>query len=175
MGVGPSTNFLISRLYHRICPSTASQYGSMGASTSQSSPTRCEARFPSPPAASPSTFHNRGITPKISPAVITSADIRHSPLASELNPLLARGRHRPHWPLSPKGPVDHDRGSRIRDSFSSYSIHYILLPRPTDNSRPTTPLFRMEPCRHLNRCSWGSGEKCTTGLFKRIPTTYHER
>ncbi len=144
------------------------RYGSIGASTSQSSPSSLRGQVPPPPPP-PHPLATVASPPTNLPRRHTSADIRNVPGWQANSSPFASGQSSSQWPSSPKrGPVIMSEDQRIRDSFSSYSLTTASSQGRTDNSRPTTPPFSNgATVDHLNSWSWGgSREKGTTGLFK---------
>lgn len=167
MGVAPRQNF-----YRPPVPShlsiTPRRYGSIGANTSQSSPSSLRGQVPPPPPP-PHPLSTVASPPTNLPRRHTSADIRNVPGWQANSSPFGSGQSSSQWPSSPKrGPVIMTEDQRIRDSFSSYSLTTASSQGRTDNSRPTTPPFSNgATVDHLNSWSWGgSREKGTTGLFK---------
>lgn len=165
-GVPPRQNF-----YRPPVPShlsiTPRRYGSIGANTSQSSPSSLRSTVPPPPppphplatvASPPSNLARRH----------TSADIRNVQ-GWQANPSpFASGQSSAQWPSSPKrGPTQMSEEQHIRDSFSSYSLTTASSQGRTEGSRPATPPFSNgNTSDHLNSWSWGSSrDKGPTSLF----------
>ncbi|KAL2066211.1 hypothetical protein VTL71DRAFT_2282 [Oculimacula yallundae] len=165
-GAPPRQNF-----YRPPVPShlsiTPRRYGSIGANTSQSSPSSLRSQIPPPPppphplatvASPPSNLARRH----------TSADIRNVQ-GWQANPSpFASGQSSAQWPSSPKrGPTQMSEEQHIRDSFSSYSLTTASSQGRTEGSRPATPPFSNgNASDHLNSWSWGSSrDKGPTSLF----------
>jgi hypothetical protein len=167
MGVPPRQNF-----YRPPVPShlsiTPRRYGSIGASTSQSSPSSLRSQVPPPPPP-PHPLASVSSPPTNLPRRHTSADIRNVQGWQANASPFGSGQSSSQWPSSPKrGPTAMTEDQRIRDSFSSYSLTNASSQSRNDSSRPTTPPFSNgNTVDHLNSWSWGSGrDKGTTGLFK---------
>jgi hypothetical protein len=166
MGVAPRQNF-----YRPPVPSHLSiaprRYGSIGASTSQSSPSSLRSQVPPPPPP-PHPLSTVASPPTNLPRRHTSADIRNVPGWQANSSPFGSGQSSAQWPSSPKrGPVVMSEDQRIRDSFSSYSLTTASSQGRTDSSRPTTPPFSNgNTVDHLNSWSWGPRDKGTTNLFK---------
>ncbi|KAK5660959.1 hypothetical protein OQA88_12334 [Cercophora sp. LCS_1] len=112
--------------------STRRPYGSIGGSTTQSSPSSLRVQ-PPPPPPGPHPLANVELPPGSLARRHTSADIRaHGWQANP--PPFASGPPSSQWPSSPnRAAMPEDQ--RIRDSFS----HYSLQPSSQPHSRPTTP------------------------------------
>ena len=108
-------------------------YGSIGANTTQSSPSSLRAQAPPPPAG-PHPLANVELPPSSLARRHTSADIRAHGWQPNPPP-FASGPPSSQWPSSPNRAAE---DVRIRDSFSHYS-----LPGSTQShhsySRPATP------------------------------------
>ncbi len=147
---------------------TPRRYGSIGASTSQSSPSSLRSQVPPPPPP-PHPLSTVASPPTNLPRRHTSADIRNVPGWQANSSPFGSGQSSAQWPSSPKrGPVVISEDQRIRDSLSSYSLTTASSQGRTDNSRPTTPPFSNgTTVDHLNSWSWGGArDKGATGLFK---------
>ena len=146
---------------------TPRRYGSIGAGTSQSSPSSLRPQVPPPPPP-PHPLASVSSPPTNLLRRHTSADIRNVQ-GWQANPSpFASGQSSSAWPSSPKrGPTTVNEDQRIRDSFSSYSLTNASQGR-TDSSRPSTPPFANgNAVDHLSSWSWGgSREKAGSGLFK---------
>ncbi len=168
MGLPPRQNY-----YRPPVPShlsiTPRRYGSIGASTSQSSPSSLRSQIPPPPPP-PHPLSSVSSPPINLPRRHTSADIRNDIQGWQANTSpFASGQSSSQWPSSPKrGPSMMNEDQRIRDSFSSYSLTNTSSQGRTDSSRPTTPPFSNgSTVEHLNSWSWGSSrDKVPTSLFK---------
>jgi len=165
--VAPRQNF-----YRPPVPShlsiTPRRYGSIGASTSQSSPSSLRSQVPPPPPP-PHPLATVASPPTNLPRRHTSADIRNVQGWQANSSPFGSGQSSSQWPSSPKrGPMVMSEDQRIRDSFSSYSLTTASSQGRTDSSRPTTPPFSNgTTVDHLNSWSWGNArEKGATGLFK---------
>ncbi|KUJ08561.1 uncharacterized protein LY89DRAFT_333510 [Mollisia scopiformis] len=170
MGVPPRQNY-----YRPPVPShlsiTPRRYGSIGASTSQSSPSSLRSQAPPPPPP-PHPLATVASPPTNLPRRHTSADIRNVQgwQANASSP-FASGQSSSQWPSSPKrGPIVLNEDQHIRDSFSSYSLTQASSQGRTEGSRPTTPppYTNGSTVDHLNSWSWGSSRDKSggTGLFK---------
>ncbi|KAG9245125.1 HSF-type DNA-binding-domain-containing protein [Calycina marina] len=166
MGVQPSRNN-----FHRpAVPSqlaTPRRYGSIGAGTSQSSPSSLRPQIPLPPP--PPHLHpqqSASSPPSNLSRRHTSADIRNEQgwqQQQNISP-FASGQASTAWPSSPKrGPI---ADNHIRDSFSGYTLNQ--GPGRSDNSRPATPpSFSNGAMDHLNSWSWtGPRDKGPTGALR---------
>lgn len=146
---------------------TPRRYGSIGASTSQSSPSSLRPQAPPPPPP-PHPLASVSSPPTNLLRRHTSADIRNVQ-GWQANPSpFASGQSSSAWPSSPKrGPTAVNEDQRIRDSFSSYSLANASQSR-ADNSRPSTPPFSNgNAVDNLSSWTWGgSREKTSSGLFK---------
>ena len=146
---------------------TPRRYGSIGASTSQSSPSSLRSQGPPPPPP-PHPLQAVSSPPTNLPRRHTSADIRNVQGWQQNSSPFASGQSSSVWPSSPKrGPTGMNEDQRIRDSFSSYSLANASQGR-TDNSRPATPPFSNgNTVDHLNSWSWnGARDKGPSGLLK---------
>jgi len=113
--------------------STRRPYGSIGANTTQSSPSSLRAQAPPPPPG-PHPLANVELPPSSLARRHTSADIRAHGWQPSNPPPFASGPPSSQWPSSPnRAPVPEDQ--RIRDSLSHYSFQGLSRP----HSRPTTP------------------------------------
>lgn len=122
--------------YRPQVPSTLSiatrrPYGSIGASTTQSSPSSLRSHIPPPPPA-PHPLSTVEPPPSSLARRHTSADIRAHGWQPNPSP-FASGPPSTQWPSSPHRVAPEDQ--RIRDSFSSYSLQTASQP----HSRPETP------------------------------------
>ncbi|TAQ91532.1 hypothetical protein B7494_g155 [Chlorociboria aeruginascens] len=164
----PSNMGVRQNFYRPPVPShlsiTPRRYGSIGASTSQSSPSSLRPQVPPPPPP-PHPLSSVSSPPTNLPRRHTSADIRNPQGWPGPSPFTS-GQSSTLWPSSPKrGPTE---DQRIRDSFSSYSLASASQGR-TDHSRPTTPppFTNGSTADHLNTWSWSSGrDKGPASLFK---------
>ncbi|KAK0704728.1 HSF-type DNA-binding-domain-containing protein [Lasiosphaeris hirsuta] len=112
--------------------STRRPYGSIGANTTQSSPSSLRSQ-PPPPPPGPHPLANVELPPGSLARRHTSADIRAHGWQPNPPP-FASGPPSSQWPSSPsRAAVAEDQ--RIQDSFS----HYTLQPSSQPHSRPTTP------------------------------------
>ncbi len=146
---------------------TPRKYGSIGASTSQSSPSSLRSQAP-PPAPPPHPLSAVSSPPTTLPRRHTSADIRNVQGWQNNPSPFASGQSSSAYPSSPKrGPVAISEDQRIRESFSSYSITGASQNRP-ESSRPSTPpLSNGSTADHLNSWSWGaSRDKNASSIFK---------
>ncbi|KAH7370558.1 HSF-type DNA-binding-domain-containing protein [Rhexocercosporidium sp. MPI-PUGE-AT-0058] len=165
-GVPPRQNF-----YRPPVPShlsiTPRRYGSIGANTSQSSPSSLRSQVPPPPPP-PHPLATVASPPTNLPRRHTSADIRNVQGWQANQSPFASGQSSAQWPSSPKrGPTQMSEEQHIRDSFSSYSLTTASSQGRTEGSRPATPPFSNgNPSDHLNSWSWGSSrDKGPTSLF----------
>lgn len=145
---------------------TPRRYGSIGAATSQSSPSSLRSQAP-PPLPPQHPLANVQSPPTNLPRRHTSADIRNVPGWQAGASPFGSGQNSTQWPSSPKrGPsAMNDEQQHIRDSFSSYSL--TTASSRAEGSRPTTPPFTNgSAVDHLNSWSWGSGRDKSTSLFK---------
>jgi hypothetical protein len=167
VGVPPRQNF-----YKPPVPShlsiTPRRYGSIGASTAQSSPGSLRSQAPPPPPP-PHPLSEVSSPPTNLPRRHTSADIRNVQGWQANSSPFGSGQSSTQWPSSPKRtPATINEDQRIRDSFSSYSLTNASSQGRNDGSRPATPPFTNgSAVDHLNSWSWGSGrDKGPTSLFK---------
>ena len=148
---------------------TPRRYGSIGASTSQSSPGSMRAQAPPPPPP-PHPLSSVASPPVNLSRRHTSADIRNpNPQWQANQSPFASGQSSSAWPSSPKrGPTVISEDQRIRDSFSSYSLTSASQGERLNNSRPSTPPFgNGNTADHLNSWSWGSASKgAPPGMLK---------
>lgn len=153
---------------------TPRRYGSIGANTSQSSPSSLRSQMPQPPPP-PHPLQQSMSSPPMGRRH-TSADIRmpwqgnHQPGPSP----FASGHSSSAYPSSPKrGPLSSEE-QHIRESFSNYSFGN---PAPahgrSDRSRPATPPFTNgnSSMEHLNQFSlnapsMGSRERGAPGMLR---------
>ncbi|KAL1878553.1 hypothetical protein VTK73DRAFT_7818 [Phialemonium thermophilum] len=112
--------------------STRRPYGSIGAGTTQSSPSSLRAQIPPPPPG-PHPLANVELPPGSLARRHTSADIRAHGWQPNPPPFASSGPPSSHWPSSPNRVAADDQ--RLRDSLSSYSLQSVSQP----HSRPTTP------------------------------------
>ncbi|KAH7413134.1 HSF-type DNA-binding protein [Cadophora sp. MPI-SDFR-AT-0126] len=146
---------------------TPRRYGSIGANTSQSSPSSLRSQVPPPPPP-PHPLATVASPPTNLPRRHTSADIRNVQGWQANQSPFASGQSSAQWPSSPKrGPTQLSEEQHIRDSFSSYSLTTASSQTRTEGSRPATPPFSNgNTSDHLNSWSWGSGrDKGPTNLF----------
>lgn len=146
---------------------TPRRYGSIGASTSQSSPSSLRSQVPQPPPP-PHPLSTVASPPTNLPRRHTFADIRNVQGWQNNQSPFASGPSSSAYPSSPKrGPTAINEDQRIRESFSSYSLSSASQSR-TDSSRPGTPPFSNgNTADHLNSWSWGaSRDKNLTSIFK---------
>jgi hypothetical protein len=166
LGVPPRQNF-----YRPPVPShlsiTPRRYGSIGANTSQSSPSSLRSQVPPPPPP-PHPLAAVQSPPTNLARRHTSADIRNVQ-GWQANPSpFGSGQSSSQWPSSPKrNATTMNEDQRIRDSFSSYSLTNASS-QGRDTSRPTTPPFTNgNTADHLNSWSWGAArDKTPSGLLK---------
>lgn len=147
---------------------TPRRYGSIGASTSQSSPGSIRSQVPPPPPP-PHPLATMSSPPTNLPRRHTSADIRNPQGWQANQSPFGSGQSSSQWPSSPKrGPSAINEDQQIRDSFSSYSLTNASSQGRTDNSRPTTPSFTNgNTADHLNSWTWGaSRDKGASSIFK---------
>lgn len=163
---GPRNNF-----YRPPVPShlsiTPRRYGSIGANTTQSSPSSLRPQAPPPPPP-PHPLSNASSPPTNLSRRHTSADIRTAQGWQNNPSPFASGQSSSAYPSSPKrGPMTISEDQRIRDSFSTYSLAGASQGRST-TSRPSTPPFSNgSTTDHLNSWSWSaSRDKNGTSLFK---------
>ena len=114
--------------------STRRPYGSIGASTTQSSPSSLRPQPPAPPPG-PHPLANVELPPSSLARRHTSADIRaHNWQPNTApGPFASSGPPSTHWPSSPSRVPPEDQ--HIRDSLSTYSLQNASRP----HSRPATP------------------------------------
>lgn len=137
---------------------TPRRYGSIGANTSQSSPSSLRSQVPPPPPP-PHPLATVASPPTNLPRRHTSADIRNVPGWQNAPSPFASGQSSSQWPSSPKrGPTILNEDQHLRDSLSSYSLTQASSQGRTDGSRPTTPpsYTNGSTVDHLNSWSWGS-------------------
>lgn len=150
---------------------TPRRYGSIGANTSQSSPSSLRSQVPPPPPP-PHPLATVASPPTNLPRRHTSADIRNvQGWQGQASSPFASGQSSTQWPSSPKrGPTIPNEDQHIRDSFSSYSLTTASSQGRTEGSRPATPPYSNgSTVDHLNSWSWGSSRdkgQGGTGLFK---------
>jgi hypothetical protein len=113
---------------------TRRPYGSIGASTSQSSPSSLRT-VPPPPPPGPHPLATVEPPPSSLARRHTSADIRAHGWQPNPPPFAGAGPPPTQWPSSPGRVPGEDQ--RIRDSLSSYTLQ--ASTQPTSRSRPTTP------------------------------------
>ncbi|TVY21450.1 Flocculation suppression protein [Lachnellula arida] len=166
LSVPPRQNF-----YRPPVPShlsiTPRRYGSIGANTSQSSPSSLRSQVPPPPPA-PHPLAAVQSPPTNLPRRHTSADIRNVQGWQANTSPFGSGQSSSQWPSSPKrNATTMNEDQRIRDSFSSYSLTNASS-QGRDISRPTTPPFSNGNTQdHLNSWSWGAArDKTPSGLLK---------
>jgi len=166
LGVPPRQNF-----YRPPVPShlsiTPRRYGSIGANTSQSSPSSLRSQVPPPPPP-PHPLAAVQSPPTNLPRRHTSADIRNVQGWQANASPFGSGQSSSQWPSSPKrNAATMNEDQRIRDSFSSYSLTNASS-QGRDISRPTTPPFTNgNTADHLNSWSWGAArDKTPSGLLK---------
>ncbi len=124
-------NFYRPPVPSNLSISTRRPYGSIGASTTQSSPSSLRAQIPPPPPA-PHPLASVELPPSSLARRHTSADIRANgwqPNSSS----FGSGPPSTQWPSSPNRVPTEDQ--RLRDSLSSYSLQSASQPQ----SRPETP------------------------------------
>ncbi|CZT42167.1 related to heat shock transcription factor HSF21 [Rhynchosporium secalis] len=148
---------------------TPRRYGSIGANTSQSSPSSLRSQVPPPPPPPHPLATVETSPPSNLARRHTSADIRNVQ-GWQANPSpFASGQSSAHWPSSPKrGPTQISEEQHLRDSFSSYSLTTASSQGRTEGSRPATPPFSngVAASDHLNSWSWGNPrDKGPTSLF----------
>lgn len=168
---GPPIGGSRNNFYRPPVPShlsiTPRRYGSIGASTSQSSPSSLRSQVPPPPPP-PHPLSVASSPPTNLPRRHTSADIRNVQGWQNNPSPFASGQSSSAYPSSPKrGPTTINEDQRIRDSFSSYSLASASQNR-TESSRPSTPPFSNgSTADHLNSWSWGaSRDKNSSSIFK---------
>ena len=140
--------------------STRRPYGSIGASTTQSSPSAHRTPVPAPPPG-PHPLANVELPPSSLARRHTSADIRAQGWQNPAHPLNnSSGPPSSHWPSSPsRAAATEDQ--RIRDSFSHYSLQSSSQP----HSRPTTPPpphfgnGNLPPVDNFGSWSWNSANR----------------
>jgi hypothetical protein len=113
--------------------STRRPYGSIGASTTQPSPSAL--RGPPPPPPGPHPLANVELPPASLARRHTSADIRAHGWQPTPPPFGNSGPPSTQWPSSPSRVAPEDQ--RIRDSFSTYSLQ--AASQQNSRSRPSTP------------------------------------
>lgn len=167
---GPPTGGSRNNFYRPPVPShlsiTPRRYGSIGANTSQSSPSSLRSQVPPPPPA-PHPLSVASSPPTNLPRRHTSADIRNVQGWQNNPSPFASGNSSSAYPSSPKrGPTAINEDQRIRDSFSSYSLAGASQGR-NESSRPSTPPFSNgNTTDHLNSWSWGASNKGTSSIFR---------
>ncbi|RDW78510.1 hypothetical protein BP5796_06362 [Coleophoma crateriformis] len=149
---------------------TPRRYGSIGAGTTQSSPSSLRSQQPPPPPV-PHPLSSVTSPPTNLPRRHTSADIRNVQGWQANSSPFASGQSSTQWPSSPKRALaTMNEDQRIRDSFSSYSLQGASASSGrNDASRPTTPppfSNGSGQIEHLNSWSWGSQNKTPSGLLK---------
>ncbi|TVY48143.1 hypothetical protein LOCC1_G001924 [Lachnellula occidentalis] len=146
---------------------TPRRYGSIGANTSQSSPSSLRPQVPLPPPP-PHPLAAVQEPPTNLTRRHTSADIRNVQGWQANTSPFGSGQSSSQWPSSPKrNATTMNEDQRIRDSFSSYSLTNASS-HGRDISRPTTPPFSNGNTQdHLSSWSWGAArDKTPTGLLK---------
>lgn len=168
LGVPPRQNFYKPPFSSQLAINPPRRYGSMSASTAQSSPSSLRPQAPPlPPPPHPLAVATS--PPGNLARRHTSADIRNVPGWQANTSPFASGQSSSQWPSSPKRtPTAMNEDQRIRDSFSSYSLTNASSQSRADISRPTTPPFSNgSTADYLNSWSWGaSRDKTPTGLLK---------
>ena len=126
-----TANYYRPQVPSNLSISTRRPYGSIGASTTQSSPSSLRTQIPPPPPV-PHPLSSVEPPPGSLARRHTSADIRaHGWQANP--PPFPPGPAQTQWPPSPNRVAPEDQ--RIRDSLSSYSLQSASQP----HSRPETP------------------------------------
>jgi hypothetical protein len=153
--------------------STRRPYGSIGANTTQSSPSSLRPQPPPPPPAGPHPLANMEVPPGSLARRHTSADIRAHGWQPTNPPPFSSGPNSSQWPSSPNravvpGPED----QRIRESFSHYSLQASSQPHSQPHSRPTTPpppTFTNggPPVDNFGSWSWNSANRDNKNLSVR--------
>ena len=168
---GPPMGGSRNNFYRPPVPShlsiTPRRYGSIGASTSQSSPSSLRSQVPPPPPP-PHPLSAVSSPPSNLARRHTSADIRNVQGWQNNPSPFASGQSSSAYPSSPKrGPTVISEDQRIRDSFSTYSLASASQGR-NESSRPSTPPFSNgNTADHLNSWSWGaSRDKGASSIFR---------
>lgn len=112
--------------------STRRPYGSIGASTTQCSPSALRPQIPPPPPG-PHPLANVELPPSSLARRHTSADIRAHGWQPTPPPFVSSGPPSTHWPSSPSRVPPEEQ--RIRESLSTYSLQSNSQP----HSRPASP------------------------------------
>ncbi|KAK1772404.1 transcription factor SFL1 [Phialemonium atrogriseum] len=112
--------------------STRRPYGSIGASTTQCSPSALRPQIPPPPPG-PHPLANVELPPSSLARRHTSADIRAHGWQPTPPPFVSSGPPSTHWPSSPSRVAPEEQ--RIRESLSTYSLQSNSQP----HSRPASP------------------------------------
>ncbi|KAK3387155.1 HSF-type DNA-binding-domain-containing protein [Podospora didyma] len=126
------SNYYRPSIPSSLSVSTRRPYGSIGGSTTQSSPSSLRSQ-PPPPPPGPHPLANVELPPNLARRH-TSADIRAHGWQPNNPPLFASGPPSSQWPSSPSRVAASD-DQRLRDSLSHYSLQAASQP----HSRPTTP------------------------------------
>ncbi|KAH8899649.1 putative heat shock transcription factor [Thozetella sp. PMI_491] len=138
--------------------STRRPYGSIGANTTQSSPSSLRAQIPPPPPG-PHPLTNVELPPSSLARRHTSADIRAHGWQSNQPPFPSSGPPSTHWPSSPSrvGPGE---DQRLRDSFSHYSLQTASQPHSRPNTPPLPPFANGNPSGDtFGSWSWNSANR----------------
>ncbi|KAJ9132270.1 Transcription factor SFL1 [Pleurostoma richardsiae] len=140
--------------------STRRPYGSIGASTTQSSPSSLRPQVPPPPPGPHPTHPLATVEPP--PGSLarrhTSADIRAHGWQANPSP-FASGSTSTQWPSSPSRLAPEDQ--RIRESFSQYSLQTASQPhsRPATPPPPPPPFANGGGIESLSSWSWNSSNR----------------
>lgn len=127
-------NFYRPPVPSNLSIATRRPYGSIGGTTSQSSPSSLRAAQVPPPPPGPHPLANVELPPSSLTRRHTSADIRAHGWQANPPPFPSSGPPSTQWPSSPNRVPGPDE-QRIRDTFSTYSLHSASQPQ----SRPASP------------------------------------
>lgn len=127
-------NFYRPPVPSNLSVATRRPYGSIGGTTSQTSPSSLRTAQIPPPPPGPHPLANVELPPGSLARRHTSADIRDHGWQPNPPPFAASGPPSSQWPSSPNRVPGPDE-QRIRDSFSNYSLQSVSQPQ----SRPASP------------------------------------
>ncbi|KAH8907074.1 hypothetical protein BR93DRAFT_665257 [Coniochaeta sp. PMI_546] len=127
-------NFYRPPVPSNLSVATRRPYGSIGGTTSQSSPSSLRAAQIPPPPPGPHPLANVELPPSSLARRHTSADIRAHGWQPNPPPFPSSGPPSTQWPSSPSRVPGPDE-QRIRDSLSTYSLQSVSQPQ----SRPASP------------------------------------
>jgi hypothetical protein len=150
-------NFYRPTVPSNLSIGTRRPYGSIGASTSQSSPSSLRAQAPPPPPG-PHPLANVELPPSSLARRHTSADIRAHSWQLNNPPPFASGPPSSPWPSSPNRAAAEDQ--RIRESFSHYSLQTASQPQSRPATPPPPPFTNGSgPVDNFGSWSWNSANR----------------